>query len=590
MEVYNTSFSTMMNRDEFFDIPFFQRNYVWDVSNWDELLKELLEDKNSHFLGSCITKVGRLEDGKRRNLIIDGQQRITTLSILLKVCCDIGEKKGDIPAVRAQDALKRLAKIIGDNDDFVLKVRHSIFDRPRFDKIMNGDFDFAKIPTSKIEGCYKYFYDKLNEQPGKVKRVFDVLNGVSCQMIEIQLSESDDEQCIFDTINSAGVRLTSADIIKNALFQRLKTTTSERDTKRLYETYWLNIFEDDDQSVEYWNALQTKGRVSRSRIELLFQCVGVIEGIYNPEGNSLDKMADCYKKHLKDIQSDAIVTLVKKIATYAELYRNSFGKVGDGAEYDYTDDCQRLIHILHSCDISTFDPLILKMLSDSDGEITDELKGKLKKLESYVLRHIIAPRASIKNFNKECSMILKGEKTIDQYFEDKENEINDSQIEEGLRHIRTNSHGKIILFWLELERRFREARLQVKKLTYKLDLELIMPQDWLENWSTIPVINVDDGTVVNDSEEKKKIRDSAIWEIGNMTLLNSSLNRAIRNGTLSVKIEGDGRKSGVRKYNDYYCTRDVIERAMVSPGVYHWDEKTIRERTDQITKEFLRIW
>ena len=82
MEVYNTSFSTMMNRDEFFDIPFFQRNYVWDVSNWDELLKELLEDKNSHFLGSCITKVGRLEDGKRRNLIIDGQQRITTLSIL----------------------------------------------------------------------------------------------------------------------------------------------------------------------------------------------------------------------------------------------------------------------------------------------------------------------------------------------------------------------------------------------------------------------------------------------------------------------------------------------------------------------------
>ena len=187
-------------------------------------------------------------------------------------------------------------------------------------------------------------------------------------------------------------------------------------------------------------------------------------------------------------------------------------------------------------------------------------------------------------------MILKGEKTIDQYFEDKENEINDSQIEEGLRHIRTNSHGKIILFWLELERRFREARLQVKKLTYKLDLEHIMPQDWLENWSTIPVINVDDGTVVNDSEEKKKIRDSAIWEIGNMTLLNSSLNRAIRNGTLSVKIEGDGRKSGVRKYNDYYCTRDVIERAMVSPGVYHWDEKTIRERTDQITKEFLRIW
>ena len=595
MIVDKTSFSKEMNNNEWYDIPFFQRKYVWDTSNWQELLKELLDEKKEHFLGSFITKdEDEREDGKRINLIIDGQQRFTTLSILLKVCCDVCVREGEDPDYDKQE-FNRLMKIYVKGRGSLLKIRHSMFDRPTFCMVMDDNFDPKKALSSKnkIAKCWKYFHDELNGHPEKARCLYDVLRGDSCRMVAIRLQQGDDEQGIFDTINSAGVRLTSADIIKNALFQRLKALSTEEQTKDLYQKYWTEVFDDDEQSVEYWSEAQAKGRVVRSRIELLLQCVGVIANIYNPDGDSLDKIADCYKRHLSKLNLDDTIVLLKEIAEYAELYRDSFGKVGKGAEYSYSNDCQRLIHILQSCDISTFDPLILKMLKDDppddDGCISDELKTNLKKLESYVLRHVVA-HASIKNFNKECSMILKGEKTIGQYFEDKKEEINDLKVKEGLRQIRTNGHGKIILFWLELERRFRENKAQVKKLTYKLDLEHIMPQGWRENWSTIPVINVDDSTVITDSEEKEKVRDSAIWEIGNMTLLNSSLNRAIRNATLSVKIEGDGKKSGVKKYNDYLCTRDVVERATVSPGVYHWDEKTIRERTDQITEDFLRIW
>lgn len=78
---------------EYYDIPFFQRPYVWDDKNWEELLDNLMDSKHEHFLGAIILKSeGAYSGSIPRYSVIDGQQRLTTLSILLRACYDHIEK------------------------------------------------------------------------------------------------------------------------------------------------------------------------------------------------------------------------------------------------------------------------------------------------------------------------------------------------------------------------------------------------------------------------------------------------------------------------------------------------------------------
>ena len=599
MEVKKASFAEEMSDDKFYVIPFFQRRYVWNEDNWDDLIVELSSNKDGHFLGSYILKKHKSDfAGKSEWLIIDGQQRFTTLSILLKVCRDIcSAGSGDQYYDKTFEKLM-LVSFKGGVDE--LKIRHSMVDAPAFGKVMKGVMP-KKMLSDRIVKCYQYFYDLLKDDKSKAEKLFEVLKGETCQMVGICLGDGDNEQAIFDTINSAGVRLTGADIVKNALFQRLMDFAGDDDSrtnevKTLYKEYWTEVFDNDEGSLKYWTAFQSQGRVNRTRIELLLQCVAVIKGIFSPSEHSLSELADCYKSHLEGLDEASVKALVVEIAAFAELYRENFGKVHPRAEYYYGDDCQRLIHILHTSEITTFDPLVLKMLKDDPpddaGEISAALKRKLNELESYVLRHVIA-KASTKNFNKECAQVLDAKKSIGEYFTEKiaESQIGDEQIKQGLKAIRSNACGALVLFWMELRHRFQEPRATVKKLTYTAELEHIMPRKWQQSWpaTVVPVINVETGSVVTDAVQQREIRTLAIQEIGNMTLLNGHLNKSVSNNALKEKIEGVGRKPGVRKFNDYYCTKDVIAKATVESG-YRWNEVTIRERTEEIAAEFLKMW
>ena len=88
MEAHDKSFS-FMGTQCYYDIPFFQRAYVWDKDNWQELMENLTSRSQNHFLGSIILKVKPTSAGDiERRFVIDGQQRLTTLSILLRACMD----------------------------------------------------------------------------------------------------------------------------------------------------------------------------------------------------------------------------------------------------------------------------------------------------------------------------------------------------------------------------------------------------------------------------------------------------------------------------------------------------------------------
>ena len=115
-----------------------------------------------------------------------------------------------------------------------------------------------------------------------------------------------------------------------------------------------------------------------------------------------------------------------------------------------------------------------------------------------------------------------------------------------------------------------------------------MPQKWEEYWANVPVVG-DDGNIITDSEAAKQYRYRAIYSIGNMTLLKSSLNTALRNYEFKRKIEGEGRKRGIKHYAELGITKlDIV--APFDSGDVIWDETKIRERNNQIVNDVLKIW
>ena len=248
-------------------IPFFQRGYVWKKENWEDLLFDIIEFEKSHFLGSLILKQQKIKSGEPKDvLVIDGQQRLTTLSILVKVLYDLFDK--DLQDNCRSEILKYLYyKKNATDEKYEVKIIHSRIDSLYFNKVM-GKVEKNKITqltiqdtnditdtSNRILQCYKYFLEALSkETDGVRKKLFNhILNQDNKIIVLIDLTDHDNEQVIFDTINSAGVRLSGTDIVKNALFQRAMELYNRDEVIKLYDDYWDSIFSKEEDLINYWN-------------------------------------------------------------------------------------------------------------------------------------------------------------------------------------------------------------------------------------------------------------------------------------------------------------------------------------------------
>ncbi len=600
MEAKEMSFAEIVGNDKYLLVPFFQRGYVWKEDNWDELLENLLGE-NEHFLGSVIFKFSNTKKGEMIWSIIDGQQRLTTLSILFDVCCKILSRLHFSNANGGwnQYEHKRQSLLFFDSQQgHILKLRHSRVDIGAYETAVSGRTD-QPIHSRQIEKCESYFMDRLKDTPADAERIFGILKGNDKILVSIWLGNGDKEQTIFDTINTAGVRLTAADTIKNLVFQRMIDIGGVRSRERveaIYDSCWDSVFNGDDQ--DYWTKEHRQGRISRITLETMLHCVAVVEGFYDPNRHSTGELAECYKKYISDKSLDEMESFVGKMANYAKRYKDFFwGEEDTGHMYEFGNVCDRTLNILRSCDTSTFDPLVLKLITENppseEGTISPLLEASLDKIARYVLLHVICGE-SVKNFNKECSVIISGSKSIDDYLSEKmeAGNISTKNICAGLRRITKNGLAKCILFWLELKWMSQPSVL-IRQLQYNssMTLEHVMPQAWEKNWPiTQPqVVSPEDGTPVNDVLEARQLRASAIYEIGNMALLSSKLNSTIRDGSIKEKIDGKNNKLGVAALaSQIHYTKEVIDK--VQGNGYVWNEKTIRDRTNKLTEEFIAIW
>lgn len=555
-------------------VPYFQRAYVWKEDNWKELFDNLRDSNQSHFLGSIIFKLisapacGEIPEYS----IIDGQQRLTTLSILIKACYDV--LKFDL-VKEDDDQETKLMK--SDNSslyrnllfyrksstsrDLFVKIVHSRLDAEAYTSVIKGNYKDkledivldsesknkkelkqrkvtpgSEILKSDILKCYKYFCKRLSEEPEIADQIWNVLTDDNTKiLVKIDLDIDENEQAIFDSVNSTGVRLTCAEIIKNILFQRLYELASNNQVKdddviNFYKDNWEEVFAKDAKTITYWSKVQRIGRINRDYHELLLHYFAVIKGFFDPEKHTMSDLSVQYKNRvIKQNSYKELHDFIVEITEYGKTYRTFFPYDLSGTLYKFDNQIDRLLNILAECDVSTLNAYVLELLKkyyDNEEERKTKLFPELRNIEIMVIRYALC-KVSTKNFNKQCSLYIKGKSLIKDEIKSNSALINDDKVKESLMCITNNQIATLVLFWVELYRR-RNCNTNfydVQDLEYKYSLEHVMPQVWETYWGVdqVPVIT-DDGRKVENQEEAKELRKNAIYEIGNMTIITKRLN------------------------------------------------------------------
>ena len=594
MEAREQAFSFIV-ANHYFDIPFFQRNYVWDIANWKDLLDTLCESKTS-FLGSVILKQELIRPGEvARFMVIDGQQRLTTMTILLRACydaitasCKLSLSDDVVHDLRKMMEAMCYVRTNSFTGEKKVKIRHSHVDRASFERVVAGGIEGDNSKSDKIIECYKYFRTELSEySPQKLQNLWDVLTSGSTKLIVIiDLKPEENEQAIFDAINTSGLRLTCAETIKNYLFSKLMDAyrdngiaSFEDEVFRIYEMEWQSVFCDSGASA-FWSTEILSGRLKRDNLEVLLHSVAVIYGFFDPEEQKFSDLAECYKLYLDRLSKDDLIRFTKEIHMYAILFRDKM-QINENTRFEFDDYLPRLLCICSKLEISTFNPYILYILKLYSDE--DILRHKCFELERYIIAHAVC-NATTKNYNKECTQIIKNTNTLDALLKS-DYEINDSQFMNTMNDMkRKDKIAKLLLFWCELYLR-KNNDTDVKSLTYSFELEHVMPKSWKQCWScdSLPVYD-NCGTRITDQERAEEIRSKSIFRIGNLLLLNKRLNIKIGNACYHDKVNGQGQNKGMKALADCYMTRTFIANHDM------WDERGIENRTYELINYIRTIW
>lgn len=221
-----------------FIIPVYQRNYDWRAENckqlYDDLIKVIKNNRRSHFFGSLVS-VYNPSGRNTEFLVIDGQQRLTTVSLLFLAMYNL-MKNG---VVKPEDA--SLSKQL--YEDFLVDKYQPEEKRIKLKPVKNDQRAFGKlfadpseyVRESNLTANYNYFYDRIQKQEITIDELFDAI--CRLEIINITLNNDDNPQLIFESLNSTGLDLSEGDKIRNFILMGLPS----KEQDEYYEKYWNQI-------------------------------------------------------------------------------------------------------------------------------------------------------------------------------------------------------------------------------------------------------------------------------------------------------------------------------------------------------------
>ncbi|HEY5504598.1 MAG TPA: DUF262 domain-containing protein, partial [Sedimentisphaerales bacterium] len=351
-------------------IPLFQRPYTWKESNWQTLWDDVLvqydaDDSSTHFMGAIVSVPARsVPVGVSKYLIIDGQQRLTTVSLLL---CAMRDCLDANSAARIQEV-------------YLTNRHRDADDTPKFVPTQADRATYTAIAISRVipnhDGlmvqAYNFFKDKLlystdlNGDPISPAKVLTTLEH-SLQVVMINLGDSDDPYLIFESLNFKGEPLNQADLVRNYVLMRFRhSITAGGEQERVYLNHWRPM--EDELGGNLPEFLRHYAMKEGDNIKQ--------GGIYAAT-----------KAHLKNMDSsEKVENEVKRMQTYASLYAKFISP-----SLEANPQVQRCLCHISELDVTTSYPLLLRLMgARSEGEMTDDdLVKCLDLVESFVVRRAV---------------------------------------------------------------------------------------------------------------------------------------------------------------------------------------------------------
>jgi len=604
-------------------VPMFQRLYVWqETPQWVNLWEDIAEKadlqlagakSNAHYLGAVIIEGVRPSSPRevKRFLVIDGQQRLTTIQLLFAAFRDFARQHEWKTLDRATTRYLENADpdVMEHPEDEVYKLWPTTLNRDVFRQVVSAGsktaveklFPLIKLPRkrkyeprSNLVEAYLYFARAISgwvtaraEQSDKSPEdtAFALLQALQQDfcVVQIVLSDGDDSQEIFYSLNSQGRPLSQSDLLRSLIFMRAEKEKLNRDA--IFSDYWSKF------ETEFWSKEIRRGGRSYSRLDL-----GLRFFLMAKTGKLVDtrRVNEEYRRWI-GVQPPRYASVrdeLEDFSRHTDEYRYYETVLPNAAP------CTDLRRVLADFDVSTALPLVLYLKLDA-GLDHQQLADCLGVVESFIAR-----RAFLGEETKEYNKLFV--EVIDSLLGVSPNDAGavlrrkllsgggstrkwptDEEIIEGAlrRPIYQDMATPALRLLLErLEVRERTKKTEGLEIPPGLQIEHVMPASWASHWPladrAIPANVVSYPHLAKDDlaelADRIRARNAQLHTLGNLTLVNKYLNPAAGNGSFSTKLVEY--RHSVFRLNRYFDSLTV------------WDEQEITRRGKVLGKLVCEIW
>ncbi len=579
-------------KDVRYTIPEFQRPYVWthddqweplwdDVRNVAEEYLEALERPGNdsvkaqqqtkpHFLGAVVLQqVPTAAKDIEQREVIDGQQRVTTLQLMLdaiQVICEELELRQ--PATRLSKLVTNDRDLIGEEGHHIFKLWPTRMDRDAFRHAMDNGLAADDFEESLIVQAHEFFQEQvrkwLNDSSDSAYERIDALETAVTallQMVVIDLDSRDDPNVIFETLNARGTPLEQSDLIKNFVLAR-----SSRELSRK-----VDLWEGLDDG--WWRQEVRQGRLLRPRLDMLF--------------NYWLAMRTCTEVPAPDIPPSKVFDVFRRISQdrqIEDVMREVRQDLGNYRRYETeqrTQEEEKFYYRMGVMQLGVITPVLLLLLSTSHKVRI----GAFDALESFLIRRMICRRTT-KDYNRltldlAARLLENGleeaDRVVSNFLKEQKADsrewVNDDTLLNFLKSspiYRLLTRGRLRLVLEGIESQRRSMMSEQPEVPKNLTIEHLMPVSWGEHW---PLPACED----EDREEAKQTRNGLIHTIGNLTLVTQRLNSSLSNSPWQTK------RDALLEHSVMNMNNELSHKSS-------WDDASILNRSEEMAALIAKHW
>ena len=581
MDTYKSNLRNLFTLPQRYEIPPFQREYVWNHENqwgplWEDVqnvAEQYLEKQPSeptpHFLGAIVLQQQQVQASQLpTRVVVDGQQRLTTLQLLLDAVQEVfEERKYVFPAKRLESLVLNPEEFRNGDSDNAFKVWPTVADRDAFRQAMHNDLASEEYKESRIVRAHEFFKLQTDQwieaQPEEGEKQAEALEVAVKNLLEvvvIDLDHAEDPHIIFETLNARGTPLLQSDLIKNMVLY--EAGASEPD-----EANRLWGFTDG-----WWREEIYQGRLNRPRIDVFLNYWLVMRKREEVNANDVFSV---FRRYCQDGNSP-IEAVAADISRIGEYYRS--------LEEADIPEMEAFLYRLGVMRAGALTPVLLWLLSSEVPK--QQLQKGFRALESFTVRRMVC-RITTQSYPGLFVDLLSdlaksgAERAGDVIVEFLRRQEaygrlwpRDDWFADALKShplYRLLTRGRLRMILEAIEEELRTDMADGHSVPRNLTIEHIMPQQWQNNYPLA------DG--VADENEAREHRNQIVHTLGNLTLVNQKLNSKLSDAPWVRK------QQTLKDHITLFLNKDILKEA---PDV--WDEAAIEERAKRLCQEAIKVW